>query len=87
MVKSVVTAKLFRNGGSHAVRIPSGWVDPEREVQMTFNQKTGRISISQDATGDASSFFQFVREHGHDADEGFRELEQRSEAARALDIS
>lgn len=86
-MKSVVTAKLFRNGGSYAVRIPAGWVDPKRDVHMSFDQKTSRIYISQDGAGDAASFFEFVKERGHEPDDGFLELEQRSDQARELDLS
>ena len=86
-MKTVVTAKLFRNGGSYAVRIPTGWVDPGRDVHMSFDQKTSRIYISQDGLGDAASFFEFVKERGHEPDEGFQELENRSDPAREMDLS
>lgn len=85
-MKNMVTTKLFRNGGSNAVRIPSGWLDPKLEVHMTFNQKTGRISISQDTAGDANSFFSYVRQHGNQPDPGFADLEQRTDPARPLEI-
>lgn len=86
-MKTMVTAKLFKNGGSHAVRIPAGWVDPERELHMSFDEKTGRIYLSQDASGDAASFFDFVRQRGYEPDEGFLELENRSDLARAVELS
>lgn len=42
----VVTAKTFRNGGSLAIRIPSGWVS-DGEVTLTRDPKTGEIAVSQ----------------------------------------
>ena len=42
----VVTTKLFRNGGSLAVRIPAGWV-AEGEITLSRNPVSGDIVISQ----------------------------------------
>ena len=47
-VADVVTTKLFRNGGSLAVRIPAGWVS-EGEITLSRNPISGDIMISQEA--------------------------------------
>lgn len=39
------TTKLFRSGGSHAVRIPKAWVPASREVVLRREGK--RIVISE----------------------------------------
>lgn len=41
-----MTTKLFRNGGSLAVRIPAGWV-AEGEITLSRNPVSGDIVISQ----------------------------------------
>jgi virulence-associated protein VagC len=45
-VADVVTTKLFRNGGSLAVRIPAGWVS-EGEITLSRNPISGDIVITQ----------------------------------------
>ena len=57
----VVRTKLFRNGGSVAVRIPAGWLDPSKEVALTRDVRTGRIYLGQEGTIDPQSFFEFLR--------------------------
>ena len=47
-VADVITTKLFRNGGSLAVRIPAGWVN-EGEITLSRNPISGDILISQKA--------------------------------------
>ena len=47
-VADVVTTKLFRNGGSLAVRIPAGWVS-EGEITLSRNPISGDIVITQRA--------------------------------------
>lgn len=47
-VANVITTKLFRNGGSLAVRIPAGWVS-EGEITLSRNPISGDIVITQKA--------------------------------------
>lgn len=47
-VADVVTTKLFKNGGSLAVRIPAGWVS-EGEITLSRNPISGEIVITQKA--------------------------------------
>lgn len=47
-VADVITTKLFRNGGSLAVRIPAGWVS-EGEITLSRNPISGDIVITQKA--------------------------------------
>ena len=47
-VADLVTTKLFRNGGSLAVRIPAGWVS-EGEITLSRNPISGDIVITQKA--------------------------------------
>jgi len=46
-VKNIITTKLFRNGGSMAVRIPSGWLLPEAEVTLERDAQSGEIRLNQ----------------------------------------
>ena len=41
-----VTATLFMNGGSQAVRIPAKWKFDSETVTLTYNAKTRTICIS-----------------------------------------
>ncbi|MEY5146264.1 MAG: hypothetical protein RL224_578 [Actinomycetota bacterium] len=55
----VVTTKTFRNGGSLAIRIPSGWVS-DGEVTLTRDPKTGEIAISQRSAKMAALLAEFI---------------------------
>jgi len=48
-VKNMITTKLFRNGGSMAVRIPAGWLLPEAEVTLERDAQSGEIRLTQQA--------------------------------------
>jgi hypothetical protein len=58
-VTDVVTTKTFRNGGSLAIRIPSGWVS-DGEVTLTRDPKTGEIAVSQRAAKMAALLAEFI---------------------------
>jgi len=45
----MITTKLFRNGGSMAVRIPAGWLLPEAEVTLERDAQSGEIRLTQQA--------------------------------------
>lgn len=78
----VITTKLFRNGGSLAVRIPAGWVS-EGEITLSRDVNTGRIVLSQDQDFDPNSFFDFVRSRGYLRDEELLQLAKRDESPRS----
>lgn len=42
-----VNVKPFKNGGSMAIRIPAGWLDPNQEVTLTRDPDTKRITLNQ----------------------------------------
>ena len=44
----MVTTKVFKNGGSLAVRLPAGWVQ-DGEITLVRNPVSGEIVISQRA--------------------------------------
>ena len=46
-MKNMITTKLFRNGGSMAVRIPSGWLLTEAEVTLERDAQSGEIRLNQ----------------------------------------
>lgn len=48
-MKNMVTTKLFRNGGSMAVRIPSGWLLPGAEITLERDAQSGEIRLTQQA--------------------------------------
>jgi hypothetical protein len=80
-VADVVTTKLFRNGGSLAVRIPAGWL-AEGEITLSREERTGRIYISQDTQFDPNEFFRFVRARGFVPDDALLNLSQRDDSTR-----
>ena len=45
----MVTTKVFKNGGSLAVRLPAGWVQ-DGEITLVRNPISGEIVISQRAS-------------------------------------
>lgn len=78
----MVRTKLFRNGGSLAVRIPARWVTPDQEVQLIRENSTGRIYITQDLEHDPEAFFSFMKGRLYSPDAGFDELVRRDEGPR-----
>jgi virulence-associated protein VagC len=82
MMGDVVTNKLFKTGGSVAVRIPAGWLDPAQEVALSRNPHTGRITISQAGAGQGEDFFEFLRGKQYLKDVGLEALVQRDDAPR-----
>lgn len=46
-MKNMITTKLFRNGGSVAVRIPAGWLDADGEVTLERDEQSGQILLYQ----------------------------------------
>ena len=78
----VVINKLFKTGGSVAVRIPAGWLDPAQEVALSRNPHTGRITISQTGARADEDFFEFLRGKDYLSDAGLEELAQRDDLPR-----
>ena len=81
-VTDVITTKLFRNGGSLAVRIPAGWVS-DGEITLSRDVNTGRIILTQEQDFDPNSFFDFVASRGYVRDEEFLQLAKRDESPRS----
>ncbi len=80
----MVHTKLFRTGGSVALRIPAGWLDPERPVTLSRDPHTGRVYASQGDPVDAQDFFDFLRGKEFLPDPGFDSLSHRSDPPRQL---
>ena len=78
----MVRSKMFKTGGSVAVRIPVGWLDPTVEVTLHRNRHTGRVTISQDLSHEPDTFFDFLRGAEHLPDPGLGELSRREEGPR-----
>jgi len=49
IMADMISSKLFRTGGSVAVRIPAGWMDPALEVTLIRDSRSGRIYLTQKA--------------------------------------
>ena len=52
-----VTAKLFMNGGSQAVRIPAKWKFDSDTVELTFDPENRTIRISNQTREEAKAAF------------------------------
>lgn len=83
----MTTSKLFRTGGSVALRIPAGWLDPEAPVTLVRDERTGRVYLNQSDPLDTQDFFDFMQGQEYRPDSGFDELAVRSDPPRtsALD--
>jgi hypothetical protein len=46
-VRSMVSTKSFRNGGSVGAGTPAGWLDSDKGVGLVRDDKTERIYIRQ----------------------------------------
>lgn len=78
----MVRSKMFKTGGSVAVRIPAGWLDPALEVTLHRNPHTRRVTISQDPSHESEPFFDFLRDAEHLPDPALGELSRRDERPR-----
>lgn len=56
-MKTTVQTKLFKNGGSKAVRIPANWGFDQDNVTMTFDELTRRILIEEMPQSGIDEFF------------------------------
>jgi virulence-associated protein VagC len=81
-VTDMVTTKLFRNGGSLAVRIPAKWLEPDLEVRLIREPSTGRVFLTQDLEHDPEAFFSFMEKRTYAPDVAFDELMTRSDPPR-----
>ncbi len=78
----MLTAKLFRTGGSVAVRIPAGWMDPDADVTLVRDSRSGRIYLSQNNEANPEGFFELLRGQPFERDAGFDALSVRDEPPR-----
>ena len=78
----VVHTKLFRTGGSVALRIPAGWLDPNRPVDLFRDPHTGRIYATQGNDLDTNDFFDFLRGQDFLPDQELESLSQRKDPPR-----
>ena len=78
----MTTSKLFRTGGSVALRIPAGWLDPNTPVTLVRDERTGRVYLNQSDPLDTQDFFDFMQGQEYRPDAGFYELAVRSDPPR-----
>jgi antitoxin VapB len=57
-LKTTIETKLFKNGGSKAVRIPAAWNFDSENVLLTFNEVTNSITITRKPKGLLDDFFE-----------------------------
>jgi hypothetical protein len=81
-MSDMVHTKLFRTGGSVAVRIPAGWLDPNRPVNLFRDPHTGRVYATQDKPLDTQDFFDFLRGSDFLPDEALLSLTNRTDPPR-----
>ena len=82
----MTTTKLFRTGGSVALRIPAGWLNPEAPVTLVRDERTGRIYLNQSDPLDTQDFFDFMSGQNYLPDPGFDELSARSDPPRSSSL-
>jgi hypothetical protein len=82
----VTTTKLFRTGGSVALRIPAGWLDPEAPVTLVRDERTGRVYLNQSDPLDTQDFFDFMQGQEYRPDAAFDELSLRSDVPRTSSL-
>lgn len=78
----MTTTRLFRTGGSVALRIPAGWLDPEAPVTLVRDERTGRVYLNQSDPLDTQDFFDFMQAQEYRPDAGFDEISLRSDPPR-----
>ncbi|MCF8549508.1 MAG: hypothetical protein K9G09_01230 [Pontimonas sp.] len=78
----MTTTRLFRTGGSVALRIPAGWLDPNAPVTLVRDERTGRVYLNQSDPLDTQDFFEFMQGQEYLPDAGFDGLTLRSDPPR-----
>lgn len=71
-----VTAKLFKNGGSRAVRIPAAWGFNDDEVTLSFDEVTRRVTMEERPKNWIEDFFKIQEELGLQDAPGWFERDQ-----------
>lgn len=79
----VIHTKLFRTGGSVAVRIPAGWLNPDQPVSLHRDPRTGRLYLNQGEPFETEDFFDFLRGEPFLDDTGLNAISLRREPPRA----
>ena len=79
----VVTTKFFRNGGSIALRIPAGWFNPEEDITLVRDPRTGRVYLNQGDSCDPGDFFDFMRGKTYLFDPVLQDLSIRRDPPRS----
>jgi hypothetical protein len=82
----MTTSKLFRTGGSVALRIPAGWLDPNTPVTLVRDERTGRVYLNQSDPLDTQDFFDFMQGQEYRPDAGLDELAVRSDPPRTSSL-
>lgn len=71
-----VIAKLFKNGGSRAVRIPAAWGFDQDEVTLNFDEVTRRIIMEEIPKSNIADFFALQDELGVQNLDGWPQRDQ-----------
>lgn len=68
-MKTVVEAKVFKNGGSNAIRIPAAFKIENEVVFLTIDDESEQITLSRQRPKPFAKLFELLDKHGPISDE------------------
>lgn len=75
-------AKIFKNGGSQAIRIPAQWRFSVDEVYLRFDSDRNELIISERNPKPMARFFEALGKYGPVSDEEWPDLAEVPESPR-----
>lgn len=75
-MKTIIEAKIFKNGGSNAIRLPASLKITEPVVYLVVDNETGIISLKREKPSRLDEFFALQEQFGSIGDDDW--LPQRS---------
>lgn len=75
-MSEIQKAKLFKNGGSQAIRIPAQWRFEEDEVFVRFDEDRKELIISKSNPAPMARFFALLEKLGPISEDEWPELDR-----------
>ena len=79
-MKTVIEAKVFKNGGSNAIRIPASFKLYEPIVYLSLDDESGEITVSKNKPRRFGKLLELHDEHGVISDEEWLQTRDNQDA-------
>lgn len=82
-MRDVVKAKIFKNGGSQAIRIPAQWRFGGEEVFVRFDEDLNALVITERSPKPMERFFALAKKYGPVPDQDWPAISELPKADSA----